>query len=46
MKTPPTKVSGRLGQPHDAENAVYLLRIPGSNCITGEVVVANDGLMM
>jgi hypothetical protein len=46
MKTLPTKLSGRLGQPQDAANAVYLLRISGSDCITGEVVVASDGLMM
>ncbi|GIT53026.1 MAG: beta-ketoacyl-ACP reductase [Pseudomonadota bacterium] len=37
---------GRLGQPQDAANAVYLLCIPESDFITGEVVVASGGLMM
>ena len=37
---------GRLGQPQDAANAVYLLCIPESDFITGEVVFASGGLMM
>ena len=36
---------GRLGQPEDAANAVYLLCIPESDFITGEVLVASGGLM-
>lgn len=37
---------GRLGRPEDAANAVYLLCIPESDFITGEVIVASGGLMM
>ena len=36
---------GRLGRPEDAANAVYLLCIPESDFITGEVLVASGGLM-
>ena len=36
---------GRLGRPEDAANAVYLLCIPESDSITGEVLVASGGLM-
>ncbi|SVA96468.1 uncharacterized protein METZ01_LOCUS149322 [marine metagenome] len=46
MNTPPAKLSDRLGQPQDAANAVYLLRIPESDCITGEVAVASGVLIM
>ena len=37
---------GRLGRPEDAANAVYLLCIPESDFITGEVLVASGGLMI
>ena len=36
---------GRLGRPEDAANAVYLLCIPESDFITGEVLGASGGLM-
>ena len=36
---------GRLGRPEDAAKAVYLLCIPESDFITGEVLVASGGLM-
>ena len=36
---------GRLGRPEDAANAVYLLCIPESDFITGEVLVASGGLI-
>ena len=35
----------RVGTPEDAAGAVYLLCVPESDFITGEVIVASGGLM-
>ena len=35
---------GRIGSPEDAANAIYLLCIPESNWITGEVLLASGGV--
>ena len=35
---------GRIGTPEDAANAIYLLCIPESNWITGEVLLASGGV--
>ena len=35
---------GRIGKPEDAANAIYLMCIPESNWITGEVILASGGV--
>ena len=35
---------GRIGSPEDAANAIYLMCIPESNWITGEVLLASGGV--
>ena len=35
---------GRIGTPEDAANAIYLLCIPESNWVTGEVLLASGGV--
>ena len=35
---------GKIGSPEDAANAIYLLCIPESNWITGEVLLASGGV--
>ena len=35
---------GRIGSPEDAANAIYLMCIPESNWITGEVILASGGV--
>ena len=35
---------GRIGTPEDAANAIYLLCVPESNWITGEVLLASGGV--
>ena len=35
---------GRIGSPDDAANAIYLMCIPESNWITGEVLLASGGV--
>ncbi|WP_340536881.1 SDR family NAD(P)-dependent oxidoreductase [Nocardioides sp. GXZ039] len=37
---------GRAGTPEDAANAVYLLSIPESDYITGQVLIAGGGLVI
>jgi len=35
---------GKIGTPKDAANAIYLMCVPESDWITGEIIVASGGV--